>query len=160
MRREDSFARSLVVEQDSAVALLVSVWPMVPLRRRPDPPSVPSLAVASFQELWAWTWTCVDIPLAAVQAMTGFSQDRAERVVEQARLSGLVYPDGTVSKFAKTFIEARIRNTIPRPKTANQPPASPTASSVVGAAIPAIPVTPAPGTQTQATGRGNVQEES
>ena len=127
MRREDSFVRALLVEQDDEVALLVSLWPTIPVHRVGDPPAPPPLATATLPDLWAWAWACTQVRSDDVEIATGFSTDRSKRVVEQARRAGLIYPDGSISKFAKLYIENKIRNTIPRPKVVNVPPAAPAA---------------------------------
>lgn len=59
--------------------------------------------------LWHWLWACFDVKLEDVAMALGVPEAVAEYRMNRAILARLIYPDGSVNRYANGYVGARIR---------------------------------------------------
>ena len=98
----------LVGDRDSQKIL--STWSMMPIRwvvQKSEPPADP-------RRLWDWIWGGVMISWKDLEARSGISAARVQKMFEPLKANRLLYPDGTLPNHVSQFLRAEIKKALPK----------------------------------------------
>jgi hypothetical protein len=101
---EEYVHRGVVVAGDRDAQIVLSTWTTLPLERVKPKGTPPS----DERELWDWLWTSVRINWSLFSDRTGMNTARLQKMFEPLKANRLVYPDGTVPKYALGILESEV----------------------------------------------------
>lgn len=113
--------------EDATLRNGLVAWKSVVTRVKPE--SKAGCEAKSPQERWAWLWDCTDFDLGGFACVAGVKAQDAMDLFKRLRGLKLIYPDGTIHKLAKDYLQAlimgKLSKAIKKPRGSEQKPAKP-----------------------------------
>ncbi len=115
-KREEKAEVVLLLAQDKPLVRLLLAWEKIPVRRRRRFSDVPD--GVSDHRNWEWLWENVSFSMEDLATVSGTSSELAEKNLAVLQGNRLIYPDGTLNKYAAQYLKTkvlglfRVKNTV------------------------------------------------
>lgn len=111
-KQKESYNQIISLIDDKVLQKIVSFWDKIEIK-------VQNKKIKdnlSDVELWQLIWNNCKVNIEQIALAFGTDKIEANRIFEMAKASQLIYPDNSVNKYAKQYLNVLIAKELPKPK--------------------------------------------
>ena len=104
-KNEEKAESTLVLAEDKKLTRLLLAWQRTNVVQKRRPPKAPEADNTNGR--WDWLWSCVTFSTDDIASVAGLEPRQIVSGLAILRGNRLIYPDGTISRFAAQFLRVK-----------------------------------------------------